>query len=694
MASNTNNTELGYSPDALAERQAELLALLRQTAPEIISDNQIDIEKLKDLIGQERIAPEEHYELSWAGKSTARREIQKTTSHTLLPDANNPPQAPHMLIEGENLEVLRVLQKSYYGKVKMIYIDPPYNTGNDSFVYPDDYSETLDEYQKRTGEKNEEGYLNKQSLWKKNGRESGQYHSAWLSMMYPRLYLARNFLCDDGVIFISIDDNEMANLKLLCDEIFGEENQINPIIHSKLNAKNDTVNVQRNHEYILCYAKSTRFFDESKTRKIPTLQRTTKVVEEVFSDGSRFYVLKDPITTRGDGGTLNERRNLGYSIYFHPINKDFFALQDYDVELALTSNDEGEVYRTDRKLVSAGYVPIRPPRVRGKLGAWTWELDSFNSRKDQIVIQKTRNGYSIRKRVFVDSSLVSERDERFFVEYEKTTNSRSILEYSTNEGTKQLSDLMGLDGIFENPKNIDLLKYLIGLVPTQNFILMDFFSGSGSTFHAMMELNRGDGGSRQYIGVQIPELLDEKSEAYKAGYRTIADITRARIDKVIAKLKAEHSDKTEDLACAHFTLAPSNFKVWRGDVADEAALRATLDMFQQAEKAEQATDEQASQVAMLTELLLKHGLGALGVHAISKPAEMAGVTVHRVLMKDDKQMWLCFEPYTAALKDEIVKAQPSQVVMLNSCFTGDKADELLSNLQLELAGLDIGLTVI
>ena len=192
----------------------------------------------------------------------------------------------------------------------------------------------------------------------------------------------------------------------------------------------------------------------------------------------------------------------------------------------------------------------------------------------------------------------------------------------------------------------------------------------------------------------MPEVLDESSEAYKAGYRTIADITRARIDKVIAKLKAEHPDKTEDLACAHFTLAPSNFKVWRGDVADEAALRATLDMFQRAEKDGQAPQASDEQTAMLAELLLKHGLGALGVHAISKPAKIAGVTVHRVLMKDDKQMWLCFEPYTAALKDDIIKAKPVQVVMLNSCFTDDKADELLSNLQLELADLDIGLTVI
>ena len=236
----TTLDDLGHSPDALAQRKAELLALLAQTAPELMSDQQLNVAKLQELLGEDRVASDEHYELSWAGKTAARREIQKTSSHTLRPDANNPAQAQHMLIEGENLEVLRVLQKSYYGKVKMIYIDPPYNTGNDSFVYPDNYSETLDEYQRRTGEKNEAGYLNKQSLWKKNSKESGQYHSAWLSMMYPRLYLARNLLRDDGVIFISIDDNEAANLKLLCDEVFGIKNFRNEIIwHYDIGGRGD-----------------------------------------------------------------------------------------------------------------------------------------------------------------------------------------------------------------------------------------------------------------------------------------------------------------------------------------------------------------------------------------------------------------------------------------------------------------------
>lgn len=210
-----------------------------------------------------------------------------------------------------------------------------------------------------------------------------------------------------------------------------------------------------------------------------------------------------------------------------------------------------------------------------------------------------------------------------------------------------------------------------------------------------MELNTEDNGNRQSISVQMPELLDENTEAYKAGYRTIADITRARIEKVIAKLKAEHPDKTRDLACAHFTLAPSNFKVWRGDMDSAEALFEQLSMFQSAEKAgpgQPAPQEQ--QTAMLAELLLKHGLGALGVHAVAKPLDVAGVTVHEVPMEGGKTLWLCFETCTPALKDAIVNAKPERVVMLNSCFVGAKADEQLANLHLELKSHDIDLTVI
>jgi len=629
----TEINELGHSPDAQQERQQQLLNLLRQTAPEVISDNQLNLERLKELMGEERLAPAEHYELSWAGKKDARREIQKKTSHTLRPDANNPESAQHMLIEGENLEVLRVLQKSYYGKVKMIYIDPPYNTGNDSFVYPDDYSETLDEYQKRTGEKNEAGFLNKQSLWKKNSKESGQYHSAWLSMMYPRLYLARNLLREDGVIFISIDDNEAANLKLLCDEVFGEENFIAEIVWQRaFSPKNDAKYLSDSNDYVLLYAKSKRFFNVGR------LERTEAANERYknLDNDPRGVWISDNLTVK----TYSEKYN-------YPI-----------------TTPSGRV--------------VEPADGR----CWSTSKERMQELIEDNRIWFGANGDNV------------PRLKRFLTDVQQGMVATTLWLHDevghNQEGRQELKELFDDKGYFDGPKPVRLLKRIlkVGAV-IDNDIVLDFFSGSGSTAHALMELNAEDGGNRQSISVQLPEKLEENSEAYKAGYRTIADITRARIEKVIAKLKAEHPEKTEGLACANFTLAPSNFKVWNSDISDPGAIRQQLDALQNTEK---APDEQ---IAMLTELLLKNGLGALGVHAISKPRKLAcGVTVHRVLREDDRYLWLCFEPYVEALRDEILSASPAQVIMLNSCFVGAQGDEQLSNLQLDLAAQDISLLVI
>lgn len=629
----TEINELGHSPDAQQERQQQLLNLLRQTAPEVISDNQLNLERLKELMGEERLAPAEHYELSWAGKKDARREIQKKTSHTLRPDANNPESAQHMLIEGENLEVLRVLQKSYYGKVKMIYIDPPYNTGNDSFVYPDDYSETLDEYQKRTGEKNEAGFLNKQSLWKKNSKESGQYHSAWLSMMYPRLYLARNLLREDGVIFISIDDNEAANLKLLCDEVFGEENFIAEIVWQRaFSPKNDAKYLSDSNDYVLLYAKSKRFFNVGR------LERTEAANERYknLDNDPRGVWISDNLTVK----TYSEKYN-------YPI-----------------TTPSGRV--------------VEPADGR----CWSTSKERMQELIEDNRIWFGANGDNV------------PRLKRFLTDVQQGMVATTLWLHDevghNQEGRQELKELFDDKGYFDGPKPVRLLKRIlkVGAV-IDNDIVLDFFSGSGSTAHALMELNAEDGGNRQSISVQLPEKLEENSEAYKAGYRTIADITRARIEKVIAKLKAEHPEKAEGLACANFTLAPSNFKVWNSDISDPGAIRQQLDALQNTEK---HADEQT---AMLTELLLKNGLGALGVHAVSKPRKLAcGVTVHRVLREDDRYLWLCFEPYVDALRDEIVSASPAQVIMLNSCFVGTQGDEQLSNLQLELAAQDINLLVI
>ena len=654
MTNTAHLTELGHSPDALAQRQAELLALLRQTAPEVLSDNQINVEKLKELLGQERIAPAEHYELNWAGKTEARREIQKTSSHTLRPDADNPASAPHMLIEGENLEVLRVLQKSYYGKVKMIYIDPPYNTGNDSFVYPDDYSETLEEYQKRTGEKNADGYLNKQSLWKKNSKESGQFHSAWLSMMYPRLYLARNLLREDGVIFVSIDNHEQHNLRLLLDEIYGQENLIeNYIWESTFRPDNSSKIFRENAQHVVAYAKN-----KTSIKQLVGSKDGSAGLPSLTKNSMKESVLTFPASTvktgLDDGLYMAGLRASGYELLddvsvLNGVIENQFRLkgrviwgQDYLEQQIATG--------TEILIKSDGFVP-------------------YSKKPEDAVLAPT---------TLIPSDRVGD-----------------VL-----AGRAEINALLGRP-VFNHPKPITLIAHFIKFHEDTDGVILDFFAGSGTTAHAVMELNAQDGRQLQTISVQMPEILDGDSEAYKAGYRTIADITRARIAKVITKLKGEHPEKTADLACAHFTLAPSNFKVWRGDVGSADALREQLALFQSAEKGSPSTgagqtDAVDAQTAMLAELLLKHGLGALGVHAVSAPKQVAGVTVHRVLMPDDKAMWLCFDTYTDALKDEIVKAQPAQVVMLNSCFVGDKADEQLSNLQLELGapGRYIGLTVI
>lgn len=629
--SDNTNIGLGYSPDALAERKAELLNLLGQVAPELLSDNQLNFDKLKDLLAGDIADLQEHYELNWAGKAAARREIQKTTSSTLLPDPNNPAQAQHMLIEGENLEVLRVLQKSYYGKVKMIYIDPPYNTGNDSFVYPDDYSETLDEYLKRTGEKNEDGYLNKQSLWKKNSKESGQYHSAWLSMMYPRLYLARNLLRDDGVIFISIDDNEITNLSMLCKEIFGDENVEIMVWNKESEGSSGTLKsvrtFRRIHEYVIaCY------------------------------------------------------KNIA-STQWNKINEALAGREDEFQTANLAVNVENE------NMEHENYFTVTNPNGLTFTRHWKWSKSEIERLLSEDLIYWGSDGNK-------QPRLVIPLDDR------RKTYLLSILNYGgTTVGKKDFAAIMQYEADFTYPKPLLLIQKLTLTVMEKHDIILDFFAGSGTTAHAVMELNAEDGGNRQSISIQLPELLDEKSEAYKAGYRSIADITRARIEKVIAKLKAEKPEQTQDLACAHFKLAPSNFKVWRSDLADVDAVRSQLEMFQQAEKSvtPNVHKDDSNQQAMLTELLLKNGLGALGVHAISKPKTLAsGMIIHRVLMSDDRLLWLCFDAYQQGFKDEVIKANPAQVIMLNSCFNsqGDKADEHISNLQLELGHHGIALLII
>ena len=658
---NSQQPDIGFSPDTLAQRRQQLLAAISQIEPGLLCDNQLNLERLKELLGQEHQAGNEHYELTWAGKADSRRESQKVSSHTLRPAANNPQNAQHMFIEGENLEVLRVLQKSYFGKVKMIYIDPPYNTGNDSFVYPDDYSETLEEYQRRTGERDEAGYLNKQSLWKKNSKESGHYHSAWLSMMYPRLYLARNMLVEDGVIFINIGDDESGSLKILLDDIFGRENFISQVVWKKKTNANNMGLMPSVNDYVMVYAKSVSCIRD----------------DEFGVSFDEEYWLKRYSNPDGD-------------------HRGPWTTMD------LSANHEGPYFAIKNPKTGEDHYP---PVGR----YWVFSKEEVDSRilDGRIIFGKNGDARPVQKVFLRDRSNRLKKVDTWWDDCGMNSSA-----------TEELGALLGSPKIFPHPKPVSLVRKMMEIVLRDEGVVLDFFAGSGTTAQAVMELNLEDGGNRQCICVQMPEALDEGSEAWKAGYRTIADITRARIDKVIAKLKAEHPDKTQDLACAQFTLAPSNFQVWRSEPVSVEHMRAQLQRFQQTEKADVAgqgmlpldsadsgfrtvSGHDVSQQgaapdenAMLTELLLKQGLGVLGVHAISKPMQKAGVTVHRVLMDNDRVMWVCFQPYNDGLKEEIVKARPAQVVLLNSCFTGGHADQQLSNLQLEAAEQDIGLLIV
>lgn len=409
------------------------------------------------------------------------------------------PSAPnHILIEGDNLHALTALTYTHQGKIDVIYIDPPYNTGNKDFKYNDNFVDKEDEYR----------------------------HSKWLSFMSKRLEISKQLLSEKGVIFISIDDNEQSALKLLCDEIFGEDNSIGPIIQNKQNAKNDTINVQKNHEFILCYRKKARYADDSKATLLPNIILKRKIKKPVIQDeNGDFFYLNDAITTRGDGGTLNARSNLGYSIYYHPTSKKFIPVIDYDIEKAKFCNDESEVYITDSKLCDQGYIVIRPPKVRGRLGSWTWDINKFNKDSKNIYIKSTKKGYSVIKRTFVDPNKVTLINDSFFYEEIIYSNSRSIIDFSTNDGTTKFKEIMGNDITFNNPKNVDMLYYLVNISSEINSIILDFFAGSGTTLHATLELNK-DGGRRQCILVTnnenniCEEVTYMRSKKVIQGYKT------------------------------------------------------------------------------------------------------------------------------------------------------------------------------
>lgn len=376
----------------------------------------------------------------------------------------------NFLIEGDNLAALTLLEKTHKGKIDLIYIDPPYNTGKNDFIYDDKY-------------------VNSDDLFK---------HSKWSSFMNKRLLIARTLLAEDGVLFIHIDDNEQSVLRLLCDEIFGANNFVGTIIQNKLNSKNDSADIQKNHDMIHVYRRMIKRNEYGKPTQL--LSRVDWLEREVKKNEFGYYYLNDFITTRGEGGVLINRLNLGQTVYYNPNTGDFFPEHDYDSAKVLKSDDEQYVYTTIKNHIENGYIPIRPPKVRGKLGVWTWEKEKMIRDSYLLEVVPVRNrGYSIKSRSYVPSDQVTEKDGKFIYRGAFENNLKSIIDFSTNDGTVVLNNVMGTAGVFDNPKNLDMVMYILNRIKIKNPMVLDFFAGSGTTGHAVMELNKQDGGNRKFI---------------------------------------------------------------------------------------------------------------------------------------------------------------------------------------------------
>lgn len=489
----------------------EKLNELRSILPDVFSEEKIDWERLRTVLGDNIDPRVEKFSFTWAGKSAAIKNVITPSTSTLRPakdESVNFDTTENIFIEGDNLEALKLLQKAYFEKIKVIYIDPPYNTGSD-FVYKDNFSSPLKGYLTQTGQVDADG----QKL-QTNKETNGRFHSDWLSMMYPRLKLAWNLLRDDGVIFVSIDDNEVHRLRMLLDEIFGEENFVAEIIwlNKEGGGGSDSKNFKIKHEYILVFAKQIELL-------------------EIFGE-----------QVENDSDYTNEDKYVAERGKFKLIKLNSFSIQysqslDYPIE----TPDGSEVL----------------PSEDGKRGCWRW-----SKKKLQWGIE---NDFIVFKKNDKENKWIVYTKQYFKVDNENNPITRSlppmavIEEYSSTMATKQMESIFGKKKIFDYSKPYPLIKKLIKHVSKgkEDEIVMDFFAGSGTTGHAVLSANSDDGGQRKFILVQLPETIDIKSEAYKSGYKLITDISKDRLKKVIEGY--DENIKKQDEGFKVFKLGESNY---------------------------------------------------------------------------------------------------------------------------------------
>lgn len=469
----------------------------------------------------------EGYELNFLGKSYARYLSSIKTETFIAPDIveNNKEEnkdSENIYIVGDNLDALKHLMGSYSGKIKCIYIDPPYNTGSDDFVYSDNFSFNAKELAYSIGIEAEEA----QRILNLKGKSS---HSAWLTFMYPRLILARELLSDDGVIFISIDDNEQANLKMACDEIFGEENKVGnlPTIMN-LKGNQDEFAFAGTHEYTIVYAKKR---DSLEIKGLEIDEEGIKLEWEIDELG--YYKKGASLISSGQNGPRVKRPNLWFPILyknnqiFLPDKKIYEKL--YDKTTKVFNDDILDDYISNKEL--EGFMVILP-FVKKEKASWRWSYSKIERQLNEIIITKTNNGVSLNKK---------QRPQLTDMPSKKVKTLLYKPEYSSGNGTKEVENLLKVSRVFDNPKPKSLIKDLINISTENNSIILDFFSGSATTAHAVMQLNAEDGGNRKYILVQTPDNVKKDKPAYKAGYKTIDEIGRERIRCASKKIKEENN---------------------------------------------------------------------------------------------------------------------------------------------------------
>lgn len=512
----------------------EKLNTLKSILPEAFEDGNIDFASLKESLGEflENEDREEHYAFTWPGKRQAKQLTVKPPQGTLIPangEGIDEANTGNLFIEGDNLEVLKILQKTYARKIKMIYIDPPYNTGND-FIYTDNFTQPVEDYLKLSKQVDEEG-----NPLVANTRADGRFHTKWLNMMYPRLILGRNLLMDDGVIFISIDDNEAGNLRKMCDEIFGEENFVADIgVVNNLKGRNDKKYIATANERVFMYVKHESFNEYG-------LDLTPKMLGEYTEEDKTGKYRLIELRKRGGADTRAERPRMYYPFYVNP--------QNGNVSLTKTSEHSVEA------------LPVKSDGVDGR---WRWGTDTAKVNLD-FLLGKPVQG-TTRYNVYEKDYLEQDGQIRRI----KPKSVMSAAAYSTDGATKQYRALMGDIG-FDNPKPVPFLQDLIeySTSPESGSIILDFFSGSATTAQAVLDLNEKDNGNRRFILVQLPEVCQPTSKSYKSGYKTIADIGKERIRRAIKKIQEEPASSSATVARERldhgfkvYKLARSNFKSW------------------------------------------------------------------------------------------------------------------------------------